>query len=229
MSLRQQGGSPHFRVCRVSRTLKLYPCGMRYLVGKGTAVGRSGFCTDDLGDGLTGPRMVVVADGGHRFAIGKFEVSQADIAPFCAHSGLCLSVAGGAQPATGNPGRSGRRGRNAEWLSQRSGYVYRLPTRAEWTYVARAGTPDPNRNCQVHLAGVSRGSQTVPVTSGAQNKLGLVNVFGNAREWVMDGDKPVAMGGSYADPISACDVDSSQTVADTGDPATGFRLVREVP
>ncbi len=226
MSLRQQGLAAFPGVPSLAN-LKLDPCGMRYLVGKGTAVGRSGFCTDDLGDGLAGPRMVVVADDGHRFAIGKFEVSQADIAPFCAHSGLCLSITGGAQPATGIGVHVAWA--YAEWLSQRSGYVYRLPTRAEWTYVARAGAPDPNRNCQVHLAGVSRGSQTVPVTSGAQNKLGLVNVFGNAREWVMDGDKPVAMGGSYADPISACDVDSSQTVADTGDPATGFRLVREVP
>ena len=34
----------------------------------------------------------------------------------------------------------------------------------------------------------------------------------------MDGDKPVAMGGSYADPISACDVRAAQSVASAGDP-----------
>ncbi len=226
MSLRQQALTA-FPAAPSLANLRLDPCGMRYLVDKGTAVGRSGFCTDDLKDGLTGPRLVVVADGSHRFAIGKFETSRADLDPFCSDSGLCSSLESGAQPATGIGVEVAQK--YADWLSQRSGYVYRLPTRAEWEYVARAGTPDPNRNCQVHVAGVSRGSQTVPVTSGAQNGFGVVNLFGNAREWVMDGDKPVAVGGSFADPISACDANAVQDVADAGDPATGFRLVREVP
>ena len=226
MSLRQQGIVAFGSVPRLAN-LKLDPCGMRYLVGHGTAAGRSGFCADVLGDGLTGPRLVVVADGAHRFAIGKFEVSQGDLAPFCAQSGRCTSAANSTKPATGVGIELAMA--YADWLSQRSGRHYRLPTREEWEHVARAGTPDPNRNCQVRVSGVSRGRETVPVTSGAQNDLGLVNLFGNVREWAMDGDKPVAMGGSYADPISACDVRAAQSVSSAGDPATGLRLVREVP
>ena len=159
--------------------------------------------------------------------MGKFEVSQADLAPFCAQSGRCSSAANGNRPATGVGIELAMA--YADWLSQRSGHRYRLPTRAEWEHVARAGSPDPNRNCQVRVAGVSRGRETVPVTSGAQNELGLVNVLGNVWEWTMDGDSAVAMGGSYVDPISACDVRAARSVSSSGDPSTGLRLVREVP
>ena len=226
MSLRQQALVVFGPVPKLAN-LKLDPCGMRYLVGKGTAVGRTGFCTDEMGGGLIGPRMVVVADGDHRFAIGKFEVSEADLAPFCAQTGRCNGTANGNRPATGVSVELARA--YAEWLSQRSSRQYRLPTRSEWEHVARAGNPDPNRNCQVRVAGVSRGRETVPVTSGAQNELGLVNLFGNVREWVMDGEVAVAMGGSYADPISACDIHAALSVSSSGDPSTGLRLVREVP
>ncbi len=225
MSLRQQAMVVFGEVPRLV-DLKLDPCGMRYLVGKGTAVGRSGFCTDDLGDALSGPRLVVVANGDGRFAIGKFEVSQADLVPFCEETG-CASGVNSNRPATGVS--VDQANAYAQWLTQRSGYRYRLPTRAEWELVARAGKPDPNRNCQVRVAGVSRGSEPVPVTSGAQNDLGLVNLFGNAREWVLDGDVAMAMGGSYADPISACDARAAQTGSASVDASTGMRLVREVP
>jgi hypothetical protein len=207
--------------------LKLDPCGVRYLVDNGNAVGRSGFCADDLGGGLIGPRLIVVADGEHRFAIGKYEVSEADLEPFCAQTHRCVEIASGTRPAT----EIGVDLANAyaEWLSQRSGRHYRLPTRAEWERVARAGTPDPNRNCEVHVAGVSRGRETVPVTSGKQNDLGAVNLFGNVAEWAMDGDNTVVMGGSFADPIAACGIRAVRSKAGAGNPSTGLRLVREVP
>jgi hypothetical protein len=226
MSLRQQALVAFGPVPRLAK-LKLDPCAMRYLVGKGTAVGRTGFCTDDLGGGLTGPRLVVVPDGDARFAIGKFEVSEADLAPFCAETGRCRSDTSSNQPSTGVGLELAAA--YADWLSQRSGRHYRLPTRAEWERAASAGKPDPNRNCEVRVAGVSRGSDTVPVTTGAQNELGLLNMFGNVREWAMDDDVPVVMGGSYADPISACDIRAARAVSSAGDPSTGMRLVREVP
>ena len=225
MSLRQQALVAFGPVPRLAK-LKLDPCAMRYLVGKGTAVGRSGFCTDELDGRLIGPRLVVVPDGDARFAIGKFEISEADLAPFCAQTGRCSDVSSSNQPATGVGLELASA--YADWLSQRSGYRYRLPTRAEWERVARAGKPDPNRNCQVRVAGVSRGKETVPVTSGAQNELGLLNLFGNVREWAMDGDVAVVMGGSYADPIAACDVRATQSKSSAGDRSTGMRLVREV-
>ncbi len=171
MSLRQ-AGARRIRPGAALAKLKLDPCAMRYLVGKGTAAGRSGFCTDDLDGGVTGPRLVVVADGDARFAIGKFEVSEADLAPFCAQTGRCRDVSTSSQPATGVGLELASA--YAEWLTQRSGHRYRLPTRAEWELVARAGKPDPNRNCQVRVAGVSRGKRNSAGDVGRAERTRLV-------------------------------------------------------
>lgn len=95
-----------------------------------------------------------------------------------------------------------------------------LPTRSEWELLARAGSVDPDHNCK------QRGSP-VAVTTGAQNELGVVNIFGNVREWVMVDGEPRAMGGSFADKQTACGVDAAP-VAATADAFTGIRLVREV-
>ena len=226
MSLRQQALVAFGPVPRLAE-LKLDPCAMRYLIGKGTAVGRSGFCTDDLGGGLTGPRLVVVPDGDGALQ----SASSKSPKPISRRSARRPGVVANRRTAISRQRAwvSELASAYADWLTQRSGHRYRLPTRAEWEHVARAGKPDPNRNCQVRVAGVSRGKQTVPVTSGAQNELGLVNLFGNVRELAMDDDRPVALGGSYADPISACDIGAMNSVSSAGDPSTGMRLVREVP
>ena len=116
----------------------------------------------------------------------------------------------------------------AAWLTHRSGQEYRLPTRAEWERVARAGWPDPNRNCRPRTVLFNNGRAPVAVTVGAENELGVVNVLGNVREWVMDGDAPLAMGGSYGDSISKCDITAARSGSPHGNAQTGLRLVREV-
>jgi formylglycine-generating enzyme required for sulfatase activity len=72
------------------------------------------------------------------------------------------------------------------WLSRKTGRAYRLPSEAEWEYAARGGTQtafwwgdafDPGR--------IARG-QTMPVGSFPANAFGLLDVSGNAREWVED-------------------------------------------
>jgi Protein kinase domain/Sulfatase-modifying factor enzyme 1 len=206
--------------------LKFDPCRMRDLVGNGASSGRGGFCTDDLGAGIIGPRLVVVADGERRFAIGKFEVSWGDIGPFCAATKRCKPAADVSQPATAIDADVAMA--YAKWLSERSGYRYRLPTRAEWEMVAREGAPDRDRNCASQPDGVGRGGSAVAVTSGAQNALGVVNLDGNVREWVTDAGVPLVIGGSYADPQSACDI-AAGPAADADAALTGVRLVRELP
>jgi serine/threonine protein kinase len=226
MSLRQQALVAFGPVPRLTN-LKLDPCAMRSLIGNGAADGHNGFCVDTLDGASSGPRLVVVGDAAQRFAIGRYEVSEADLAPFCAQTGRCNAAPDSDRAATGVGLELAAA--YLDWLSQRSGQRYRLPTRAEWELAARAGQPDPDRNCQARVAGVSRGGQPRPATSGAQNELGLVNVFGNVREWVMDGELPLAMGGSFADPISACDIGAARRVSGAGDRSTGMRVVREVP
>ncbi len=206
--------------------LKLDPCGVLSLVGKGASPG--GFCADDLGGGINSPPLVVVADGDHRFAISKFEVSFADMNPFCAETLRCNSPTAATMDRPATSVSVEQAVAYAAWLSQRSGQIYRLPSRAEWERVARAGWPDPNRNCRPRTALFNNGRAPVAVSVGAENELGVVNVLGNVREWVMDGDAPLAMGGSYADSISKCDISDARPGSPQGNAQTGLRLVREV-
>jgi formylglycine-generating enzyme required for sulfatase activity len=78
-----------------------------------------------------------------------------------------------------------------------SGYVYRLPTEAEWEYCCRAGTTTEwnvgtSLNCiQANfydISGTSCGiyNQSTAVGSYAANAWGLHDMHGNAWEWTLD-------------------------------------------
>ena len=87
------------------------------------------------------------------------------------------------------------------WLSQKTGQTYRLPSEAEWEYVARAGTSqafwwggsisadEANYNASFVYDGGARGvyrRKTMPVHSMSANAWKLHNVHGNVWEWVED-------------------------------------------
>ena len=88
--------------------------------------------------------------------------------------------------------------RYVEWLSARTSERYRLPSEAEWEYVARAGTTTPFQTGSTiswKLANLNvvdrydlyRGhSRTVPVGSYGANAWGLHDMHGNVSEWVQD-------------------------------------------
>lgn len=102
----------------------------------------------------------------------------------------------------------------AQWLSQKTGQTYRLPTEAEFEYAMRAGTTTPfywgddlKRTQACKYANVldpntvraipqvknwsafacnDQYEYTSPVGKFLPNKFGLYDMAGNAREWVSD-------------------------------------------
>ncbi len=74
----------------------------------------------------------------------------------------------------------------AEWLSQETGYTYRLPTEVEWEYAARAGTNTKywwgDRSSHKY-ANYNKVKYTLPVGSFSANQFGLHDTVGNVWEW----------------------------------------------
>jgi len=139
------------------------------------------------------------------FAVGRFAVTF-DEWEACAASGGCNAY----HPADHEWGR----GRHpviyvswndakayVDWLSRKTGKIYRLLSEAEWEYVARAGTQTPFwfgssitaehanydfSNSQDWGSKRSFDQKTMSVDSYSENPWGLYQVHGNVSQWTED-------------------------------------------
>jgi non-specific serine/threonine protein kinase len=180
-------------------------------------------CDDDVA-GARGPRLVVIpSPAGGYLAVTKYEITVGQFDQFCKATGKCKPAGGNeALPRTGVSLALAKA--YATWLSETTGFNYRLPTDSEWTHAANAGGQGAGDsggfNCVV---GSVKGGFAVPANSGAPNAWGLVNVVGNAAEWV---EGASVRGGSFNVPLSQCTVEWKQGGSESD--TVGLRLVREM-
>jgi formylglycine-generating enzyme required for sulfatase activity len=82
-----------------------------------------------------------------------------------------------------------------EWLRQTTGLGFRLPSEAEWEYVARSGSKDdfpwgdtfnPDYANGPDTSGKDQWSGPSPVGSFSANAFGVHDMIGNVWEWVQD-------------------------------------------
>ena len=92
-----------------------------------------------------------------------------------------------------------------DWLTQRTGRRYRLPSEAEWEYACRAGSQTPfstgeelsprDANYLYDESGTRVGpGRPTPVGSFPANRFGFHDLHGNVAEWVADSWLPDYLG-----------------------------------
>ncbi len=191
-------------------------------------------CYDLVNDSWRGPLMVVVPGGdnfANGFAIGKYEISVNDYSKYCALSGRCQPIKEKEKQNNPMTGISLQQAQEyAQWLSERTGKTYRIPSVEEWQYAADAGGKQPKKDFNCRLAvgeKVIKGTGIVSVKSGKSNGWGLKNYVGNVQEWVTGSSGNMARGGAFSDPHAKCNLSLERPHDGNADDATGFRLILE--
>ena len=194
-------------------------------------------CFDVLASTDKGPALRVIPGEPAPFAISVAEISHSEFLKVCAQ-------ADAACPENPWPGRDmpvvnvslGDAKAYCDWLSEETGFTYRLPTESEWEFAARGGVTtdyllgDEITQGQARYSGEIENDSPLPLDDRTtqRNAYGLWHVIGNVREWV-EADTSVTRGGSYADQSDQLRFGSRyEASSGAGDLQTGFRVLREL-
>ena len=193
----------------------------------------------------------------YEFAMSVYEVSQSEFQLYCRTTGKACPRQPWTRSDDPVVNVSWHDAQDyARWLSLATRQRYRLPTEAEWEYAARAGAQGlypSGDSLSPTDAYFSMGAiLTAPAPRSMRfnaNAWHLMHMVGNAREWVADAWNPsfsgapadgsartqgeagskVVRGGCYADQAIKLRLTTREPLpADTRDPCTGIRLVREI-
>lgn len=194
----------NFRDCPECPEMRWIPVG-RYTMGSPADEGNR--------DKDEGPIHEVSID--HSIAVSTSEVTWLEWGA-CVEAGFCKSAQALDGPPDSGWGMHNRPVINvswndarayAEWLQQRTGMNYGLPSEAEWEYAARANsqTPYPFGESIGNICDFANGAdlatdfvdrndtcfdgfgrETAPVRSFAPNEFGLYDMLGNVWEWTED-------------------------------------------
>ena len=121
----------------------------------------------------------------HGFEMGKYEVTQAQ---WDAVFGSDRSHFRGASLPVENVSWDDVQAFILALNTRKDGYVYRLPTEAEWEYACRAGTTQDYAGNLDDMGWyeANSGAQTHPVGQKQPNAWGLYDMHGNVWEWIQD-------------------------------------------
>ncbi|MHC4574822.1 MAG: SUMF1/EgtB/PvdO family nonheme iron enzyme [Planctomycetota bacterium] len=129
-----------------------------------------------------------------------------------------------------------------QWLSDKEGLPYRLPTEAEWEYACRAGTTTNYSAGDVLPKEFRRRDRSLQVGRTPASPWGLYDMHGNVEEWCQDwygpyhstaqvdpigyanGDFRVTRGG-HGGPYIMRSANRAGTLPETKNWVTGFRVV----
>jgi len=238
---------------------------------------RQPYCQDTLMDGSTGPNLVVLPTGSYEMgsdsvesespphqveiayhiAFSRYEITAREYELFCVATSLpCMDQPWGDYfPVVSVSWEDATL--YTEWLSETTGFHYRLPSEAEWEFAARAGTQSPYFFGDEITPSAAHSSDNGPVDSPLsridrkinRNPFRLYHMSGNVREWTQDSwypdydnapgdgsarlleteDLRTVRGGSYADPGTKLRSAARDPLERAHrDAMTGIRVVREV-
>lgn len=200
-------------------------------------------------DSDEGPQVEIQIES---FAIGQTEVTFEEYTLFASATGRAIpddeGWGRGKHPVINVSWLDARA--YAIWLSQETGFRYRLPTESEWEYAARAGnqTTFAYGPCvaqtQANINGANTEAyhhcpkfnevfnHTLEVKTLNPNDWGLHNVHGNVREWVRDcwitsyTDQPKNGGAVYLAEGGGCSIAGGKRVLRGGDWSSTMRTAR---
>ncbi len=190
-------------------------------------------CYDNINDHFKAPILVVVPPRNSNegaFAISKYEITIKDYNYFCQQSAECAEKKGNSSlPVTGIS--IDKAEKYVHWLTKMTRKNYSIPTSGQWLHAAKTqqSIHYNDVNCRIKFGSkLLKGQNMLTANTGQSNPWGIMNIIGNAREFVMDNTVTSARGGAHIDAIKDCTIDNKQSNIAQGDSYTGFRVVREV-